>query len=174
MPTFDASTARVHVFAHKEGLLSAVGHDVRLEVRTFSLDVGAERVEGTFDARSVRAVCATKQGRDAPGTLSPKDLATIDGYVQNDILETRRHAEVRFVSTSVELADGAGEVTGELTLHGRTREVVARVSTEGGRTVARLRLHQPDFGIAPFKAMLGALKIQPGVDVELSVPALGG
>lgn len=38
-----------------------------------------------------------------------------------------------------------------------------------------MRVHQPDFGITPFKAMLGALRIQPQVDVELVVPrsALG-
>ncbi len=174
MPVFDATTARCSVFAHKEGLLSAVGHDVRLEVRKFSVEVEADRVVATFDARSLKAVCATKQGVDAPGTLSPKDLATIDGYVQNDILETRRHAEIRFESSRVELDRGEGEVEGALTLHGRTREITATVHTDGGRTVARVRLSQPDFGIAPFKAMLGALRIQPHLDVELSIPALDG
>jgi hypothetical protein len=37
--------------------------------------------------------------------------------------------------------------------------------------VARVRLHQPDLGIKPYSAMLGTLKIQPGVAVEISVPA---
>jgi hypothetical protein len=174
VPTFDATTATCSVFAHKEGLLSAVGHDVRLAVKRFSVEVAPDRVVGTFDARSVSAVCATRQGQDAPGTLSAKDLATIDGYVQNDILETRRHAEIRFESAAVHLDHGEGEFEGTLTLHGRSREITVRVSTAGGRTVARVRLSQPDFGITPFKAMLGTLRIQPQVDVELSVPALGG
>jgi len=37
MPTFDATTARCSVIAYKEGLLSAVGHNVRLEVGRFEV-----------------------------------------------------------------------------------------------------------------------------------------
>jgi hypothetical protein len=32
-------------------------------------------------------------------------------------------------------------------------------------------LHQPDFGIRPYRAMLGALKVKAGVVVRASIPA---
>lgn len=173
MPTWDATTAHCHVFAWKEGVLSAFGHDVRLEVRRFEVRLEGETVTATFDPRTVKAVAAVRDGRDVPGTLSAKDLDTIDGYVQKDILDTRRFGEITFTSSSVDLEDGAGTVTGTLHLHGQRRTVTARLVRQDGRTVAKVRLAQPDFGITPFKAMLGALKMQAVVDVELSVPAWG-
>ncbi len=174
MPSWDQTNAHCHVIAWKEGLLSAVGHNVKVELRKFRIEFDGDRVTGTFDARSAASVCAVRDGRDDPNALSAKDRATIDGYLQNDILESRRHAEVRFTSTRVELSGGEGEIEGDLTLRGRTRSITLAVTSTGGATVARVRLHQPDFGIAPFRAMLGALRIQPTIDVELSVPPLAG
>jgi hypothetical protein len=40
----------------------------------------------------------------------------------------------------------------------------------GSHFVAQVVLHQPDFGIKPYSAMLGALRIRPDVRIELSVP----
>ena len=36
--------------------------------------------------------------------------------------------------------------------------------------VTVVRLHQPDFGIKPYSALLGTLKIKPEVTVRCSVP----
>ena len=39
-----------------------------------------------------------------------------------------------------------------------------------GRLVAEVRLHQPDFGITPYRALLGALRVRADVLVSLSIP----
>jgi len=68
-------------------------------------------------------------------------------------------------------AEGEGyAVEGELTLVGRSRPVSARVTRAGAQLVTEVRLNQPDFGIKPFSAMFGTLKIQPHVIVRLTVP----
>jgi hypothetical protein len=36
--------------------------------------------------------------------------------------------------------------------------------------VAEVKIHQPDFGIKPYTAALGALKVKPDVLVRVSVP----
>jgi len=36
--------------------------------------------------------------------------------------------------------------------------------------VAEVPIHQPDFGIKPYSAMLGALKVKPDLVVRCSVP----
>jgi hypothetical protein len=36
--------------------------------------------------------------------------------------------------------------------------------------VVELKLHQPDFGIKPFSAALGALRVKPDVMIRVSVP----
>jgi hypothetical protein len=48
---------------------------------------------------------------------------------------------------------------------------VLAVRREGERLATSVRLHQPDFGIAPYRAMLGALRVKADVVVRASVPA---
>lgn len=167
---YDSSTAECAVFAFKEGVLAAVGHDVKLSVGRFDIEVDEDRVHATFRADSLKAVCAMKDGREDHAALSAADRATIDGYVRDDILHARRYPTITFVSDAIEAEDDVWLVEGELTLHGSTRRVEARVAADGDRLRARVTLRQPDFGITPFRALLGALKIQPQVEVEISVP----
>jgi polyisoprenoid-binding protein YceI len=61
-------------------------------------------------------------------------------------------------------------VKGRLEIKGKTRELSFVVRPIGPDWVCEVKLHQPDFGIKPFSAMLGAMKIKPDVDVRLSVP----
>ena len=112
-------------------------------------------------------------GRPNPGALSPSDFRKIEASMRDDVLHTNKHREVRFRSTHVtELgaASGRFEVRGELTLHGTTRPIVAVVQQKDEAYETEVVLHQPDFGIEPFKAMLGTLKIKPDVRVRVRVP----
>ncbi|HJK91224.1 MAG TPA: YceI family protein [Polyangiaceae bacterium LLY-WYZ-15_(1-7)] len=171
MPVHDASQAECLVFTYKEGLLSKIAHDLKIRVERFEVTVEDERLEASFEPTSLKVVCARKDGRDAPGTLSAGDKKKIEGNIQKDVLETKRHGTIRFVAKDVQRGDDTARVTGELTLHGTTREIATTAKKEGSRWVAEVTLHQPDFGIKPYSAMLGTLKIQPDITVRLSLPA---
>jgi hypothetical protein len=171
--SYDQSDAECLVYTFKEGLLSPMAHDLKLRVGRFRLTVAddASAVAGTFETASVGVVCAMKDGAEAPAALSGLYRSQIDKNVAKEVLLVKKHPEARFASTSV-AADGDGyRVRGTLTLSGRSRDIELHAQRRGERLVARVRLHQPDFGIKPFSAMLGTLKIQPGVAVEISVPA---
>jgi polyisoprenoid-binding protein YceI len=172
MVTLDAAAVRCFVLTYKEGLLSAVAHDLKLEVTRLSLDVGeaAGSVRATFDAASLRVVCAVKDGVDAPRTLRDKDKRDIVESIEKDVLGAKRHPQVRFVSSRVE-RDGEGyRVAGRLELKGASRELSFPIRSVGADWVCEVRLHQPDYGIKPFSAMLGAMKVKPDVDVRVTVP----
>ena len=62
------------------------------------------------------------------------------------------------------------DVTGELSLHGQRRTLTLQARQKGDRLVAEVTLHQPDFGIKPYTAMLGTLRIRPDVKLQLSLP----
>jgi len=173
MPRYDASTAECLVFSYKEGLLAKVAHDLKIQVDRFqvSVDEGSRAIEATFEVGSMRVVCARKDGRDAPGTLSKGDLKKIYANITEDVIDARRHPQVRFVSRSVEEQGDRATIEGSLTLNGRERPLRVVATKQGGKWVADVRIHQPDFGIKPFSAMMGALKVQPHVDVRLSLPA---
>ena len=171
MPVFDAGVARCDVFTYKEGLLSAVGHDVKLTVGKFSITAEDGRIKGTFDPSSLTVVSAMKDGVENRGALSEKDRKTIEGYVKEDVLHARRYPRIVFSTSQIEPDDDDGwTFEGQLELHGRTRSVRGRATGSGDAWVSRVSLHQPDFGITPFSAMFGTLRIQPRVDVEIRVP----
>jgi hypothetical protein len=52
-----------------------------------------------------------------------------------------------------------------------SRRISAKASLRGDRWGAQISIHQPDYGIKPFSAMLGALKVKPKVRVRVFVAA---
>ena len=176
MSRIDPESAECLVFTYKEGLLSAVAHDLKLRVTRFSIDVDDEHraIDARFEAASIRVVAAMRDGAEAPAALGEADRRKIEQNLAADVLDAARHPEIRFTSRSV-TPDGDGyRVEGDLALHGQTRHITLRTRAEGGRQIAELTLHQPDFGIKPFSAMMGTLRIKPDVRVRIAVPALGG
>lgn len=165
MARFDASTAEVLVFTFKEGLLSAVAHDLKLRVGRFTIEEDGGRLTGTFDVASLQVVCAVKQGADDPAALSSANRAEIEKTIVHEVLDARRHPQVRYEASQV----SAQRVEGQLTLRGVTRPLPGVRRDEGGRRVAEFELDQRDFGIKPYSAMLGALKLKPEVQVRVSL-----
>lgn len=174
MPEHDQADAECLVFTFKDGLLSKIAHDLKLRVARWSIriDDDTRAVEATFDTRSLELVCVRKDGRDAPGTLGRGDRRKIEAQIVDDVLHSRRHPEARFTSTEVEPQGDGFRIVGLLDLHGYQRELRATSRLEDGQQVVEVRLHQPDFGIKPFSAAFGTLKVQPTVTVRVSVPAL--
>lgn len=173
MPRFTQDDAECRVFTFKEGLLSAIAHDLEIAVDRFHVewDDARARIEARFDATSLRVLHAMKDGAPSPSSLGDRDKKKIESNIQSDVLETKRHPGVVFTSSAIEPAGDGFVVRGALALHGHTRDVQVRVAKEGGRWVATATLHQPDFGITPYSAMMGTLRIQPDVRVRLSTPA---
>lgn len=166
MPTYDASSAECRVFTFKEGLLSAVAHDLELDVGRFEIEVSEDgSITANFDAASLRVVGAVVGGRSSPGTISAKDKAKIEANILSDVLHPGKHPKIRFESTEV----GETSIRGRLELNGRARDISLR---RDGDEV-KVTLHQPDFGVKPFSAMFGTLKIKPDLEVRLRLRSTG-
>ena len=168
MRTLYPGTAEIRVFTYKEGLLSTVAHDLQLSVNRFEIvvDPNTAAVRARIEAGSLEVKCAMKDGREDPGALSASNKADIEQNIKKEVLHSAKFISIVFESTSV----SDTEVTGKLTLHGITRDVRLSVTQDGERRVGELRLDQRDFGIKPYSALLGALKIQPHVLVRVSLP----
>ena len=173
MRHFDASSAECFVFTYKEGWLAAVAHDLKIRVTKFHVDVDEDThaIRARFDAASLRTVCATRDGIDAPATLRASDKREIDHNISRDVLDAGACPEITFTSSSVQENDGRYLVKGTLALHGRKRQVTVHVSKAPTGFVGEARIHQPDFGIRPYSALLGTLKVKADVTVRISVPA---
>ncbi|HWO11505.1 MAG TPA: YceI family protein [Polyangiaceae bacterium] len=171
MPRYTQNDAETLVFTFKDGLLSKVAHDLKIKVTSFSVDVDTTQISAQFDASSLRVVNAVHDNVEDPKALSDADKDKIVTQIQKEVLETDQHPSVRFISTKVaRRPDGGYSVTGDLTLHGTTRPISAETRVEGGKQVAEVEIDQPEFGVVPFKAMMGTLKVKPVVRVKVSVP----
>lgn len=170
---FDATTADCRVFTFKEGLLSAVAHDLEIAVTAFTItiDETAWRLDARFDATSLRVVGAVRSGVVDPNALSESDKRTIEGNIVRDVLAAGRHPEIRFASEGATARGDELAIAGTLALHGRTQPVEATARREAASWKSELRLHQPDFGIRPYSAMLGTLRVQADVLVRVTVRA---
>ncbi len=173
--TLGPDVATCDVLTFREGVLSAMAHDLLLRVTALevAIDPEAPAVTARLDAGSLRVVTAMREGRTLPGALRPADVREIEATIAGTVLRARRFPEIRFASTEVARREDGLEVRGALTLAGATRPVALAFRREGDRLAASVRLHQPDFGIQPYRAMLGTLRVKPDVVVRVSVPAEG-
>lgn len=172
MPTYDANTAECLVFTYKEGLLSPIAHDLKIRVTGFTIeaDEQSHAIDARFTASSLRVVCAMRNGAEDHRALSEADKRKIEQNISEEVLLAAQNPEIRFVSTSVKPEGDGFRVEGNLTLRQKTRPLSFTTRKEGDRQVAEVKLHQPDFGIKPYTAMLGTLKVKPDVMVRVSLP----
>lgn len=167
---FDQTSADCHVFTYKEGLLSRVGHDLKLRCERFHGVLEPDRVEVTFDASAFSVVGALRDGRVDPGALSSKDERQIVDNIRKGVLHPDRFPKIRFTATALQHETRALNVQGTLELHGVSKPISARARQVDGRYLAEVEIYTPDFGIPPFSALLGTLKVKPKVKVRLSIP----
>lgn len=171
---FTTPEVEITIRTFREGLLSSVGHDLELRLTRATAQRTAQGgLVATADTASIELVGALgADGQVDPKALSPRDRRKIEQSTVKDVLAAKKHPQALFRAPELRRTDDGGvEARGELTLHGRTRPLVLRAAPRGDRLVARLTLRQPDFGIKPFSAMLGALKVRAEVEIEISVPA---
>ncbi|MFO0675794.1 MAG: YceI family protein [Polyangiaceae bacterium] len=169
----EGATVTIHTF--KEGVAAAVAHDLELTLRRFALAISDDgtRVSATFDPGSFEVVGTVEQGIVRRDILSAKDCATIVRHVSESVFDGKAALPIRFEGTVEEPAGDTCAIRGELTILGRTKPLAFVARRRGDRWVAEVTIAQPDFGIRPFRAMFGALRIRPDVRVTVSVRALG-
>jgi polyisoprenoid-binding protein YceI len=160
------ATLTVHTW--KAGAASKAGHNLRIEVTSWraTLDVADDPAETamalTADARSLRV----REGTGGIQTLDDDDKRNIEQTIDDEGLEG---SAIAFRSRRVEEgSDGTLIVEGDLDLAGVTGPVeFDLVAGDDGRLSASARIAQTDWGIKPYSALFGTLKVVDEVDVEL-------
>ena len=162
------SDGTVQVKTGRQGMASKVGHDLTLEAANWKAtvtvddDASASGVNATIEPRSL-AVTAATGGAKPMSEKDKKEIAkNITGLLGND--------SITFTSNSVQVQDAAVTATGELSIAGQSRPVTLDLTTTpDGRLTGSMKLVQSQFGIKPFSAMMGALKVKDEVEINLDV-----
>ena len=173
----NANSGKLCVYTFKEGFLSAIAHDLLIDVTNFTIklnipDTGVQSasVEAEILANSLKVVCAMKDGQQNYDALKEKDKADIEEATFKDVLHPSKYPTTNFRSSNIQEKDGTYHVKGELTLHGVTRPVEFDAKTTTGKDLkGRVTIAQKNFGIKPYKALLGTLKVKNEVDIAFDL-----
>ncbi len=159
----------LRVNTYREGMAQKVGHDLIIEVGKWQanveIDEGGAPTEVALEAdpRSLQAL----EGRRGVKPLTDKDRAEIRSTIDEKILQGQ---PIVFSSNGLELAVGRLRAQGELTMAGSTQPANFELElAEDGRVSGTASLTQSDWGIKPYRAFMGALKVRDAVEVVLDV-----
>lgn len=169
-------THQILLFTFKEGLLSRVAHDLRLHVEHFTITRDDEHITARIEPASIVVDGVMHGARLDPDGLGPRDRSKITQTIRTDILRTRQHPNIEFRGR-LELPELLGRpgpaeplrCVGELWLLGVRRPLTILARREGTRVRASFEIQPSDFGIAPYKALAGAIRLQDRVRVELDL-----
>ena len=162
---------QVRIFTFAEGLLSRIAHDLRLHVEPRGVIVtrDGDDVRAEFDPTAIVVDGAMKGSQLDTDALSRRDRSKIVDTIRDEILRTRRFPQIRFTGTIVEQADHVLEVRGELELVGVRRPLAFVARRDAGRVSGRATVRPSEFGVEPYKALAGAIRLQDRVVVEFDV-----
>jgi YceI-like domain len=164
--TFGPANATLTVRTKRTGAASKAGHDLLIEVTSWeaTLDPDERGVTLTADPRSLRVL----EGTGGIQSLDDDDKAGIEQTIDEEVL---KGDPIEFRSTSV---DGS-RVEGELQLAGETRPIGFELAAgEDGRLTATAVVKQSDWGMKPYTALFGTLKVADEVEVAVDTSPESG
>jgi polyisoprenoid-binding protein YceI len=151
----------------RTGAAAKAGHDLVIEVTAWegTLRVGDSPADTSIELEADATSLHVREGTGGMQSLGDDDKANIRTTIHDDVL--KGHA-IAFRSTAVTGADGRLNVQGELTLVGTTRPLAFDlVVGDDGRLSGAAVVKQTDWGMKPYSALFGALKVADEVRVEI-------
>lgn len=173
-----AAESSLWVYVAKGGLFSALAHNHEIGVQSFSGSVTVPDNPGgaalTLDIEAKSLTVLDKK-------VSEEDRTKIFNSMHNEVLESAKHPHIAFKSVSVSDIKPAGEkaynftVNGDLSLHGVTKRiavpVTATITPQQLKATGKYTLKQTEFGIKPYSAAGGAVKVKDDVVVNFALVA---
>jgi hypothetical protein len=142
--TYGPHNATLRVHTTRAGAAAKAGHDLLIEVTTWEATVANGAVTLTADPASLKVL----EGTGGMKSLSEDDKRNIEQTLRKEIL-----------TAPIAYRDG------ELELNGQTHPLSVEVTEGGGSAV----ITQSRWGIKPYSALFGALKVADDVRVEASL-----
>jgi YceI-like domain len=158
---------RLIVRTGKAGAVAKAGHNLVIEVTKWSATLGDDAAELIADATSMRVV----SGSGGLSPLGPDEKAGIAQTIDEEVL---MGTPIAFRSTSVTRAGDRIDVAGELELSGATRPLTFALTDDVGHITGSAQLKQTDWGMKPYSALFGTLKVADVVEIAIDARSQDG
>jgi hypothetical protein len=156
--------ARLTVHTRKAGAAAVAGHNLLIEVGGWSaaLTVGPNpSLKLTADSRSFKVL----DGTGGIQSLGEDDMANISQTINDEVL---KGGVIEFTSGTVRDSGDRLHIDGELNLLGKTRPLAFDVAvSDDGVLTGEATFKQTDWGMKPYSALFGTLKV--GDELKVAV-----
>ena len=159
--SFGPSNGALTVKTYREGVAAKAGHDLIIEVQQWDATLSESGLELNADARSLHP----REGLRGVKPLTDRDRREIRKNIDEKVLGGE---PIAFRSTAVdEAGDDRVSISGDLTMAGASRPVTFDVEIRpGGEVTAHTELVQSDWGIKPYRGLMGALKVRDSLEIH--------
>jgi polyisoprenoid-binding protein YceI len=163
---------RIILRTFRDGLAAQAGHDLTIEATRWSgvLGVNEDLSPADLDVRIDMNALVVRDGTGGVKPLSDRDRREI-AVTARKVLASDRHPEAVFAAAGFEpVAGGGGEISGTLSIRGQERPLKVHVTqTSVDHYHAEAQVVQSGFGIKPYTAFLGALRVRDAVDIVVDL-----
>jgi polyisoprenoid-binding protein YceI len=162
--------ASLQVRTYREGVAAKAGHDLIIDVTRWdaTVEVADEPAGWTIGLNADPRSLEIREGLRGVKPLTDKDRVEIRRNIDEKILGTH---PIEFRSRGVRLGDDGGRLTveGELSMAGSTRPVTAQLSVDDdGGISGTIPVTQSEWGIKPYRGLMGALKVRDEIEVVIA------
>lgn len=147
-----------------------MAHDVELVLERTTARLVDTRVEVAFEPASLRVTGALVDGAVDPDLLDASQRQEIERNVRNQVLKTSRFPRGSFQGDFDATATPV-TVRGTLELMGERQPISFELARDGDTHVGELTIVPSRWGIAPYRALLGALKLRDTAVIRIEVKA---
>jgi polyisoprenoid-binding protein YceI len=166
------AAGRLLVKTGRTGLGSKAGHDLTLEVTRWQGTATVDTTDPANSSANVDAEIDSFEVREGTGGLKPltdADRAEIKRNLREKVLLADRYPRITFRSTKFEGSPHSFVIEGDLMIVGNVHPVVVRGSLSEGRVRGGATVTQSQWGIKPYSAFFGALRLRDEVKVEFDL-----
>ena len=161
----DGAHSTLTVFVYKSGLFSALAdnHVVSAPIAAGTISEDAPR--------EIELLIRSADLRVLDPNLAPERRAEVQArMLGSEVLDAARFPEITFASTTIEPAGtDRWNVSGSLTIHGRTRVITFSVVLLNGKYHGQVLINQRDFGIEPIRVAGGTVRVKDELKIQFEI-----
>ena len=176
----EPAKSKIEIQVAKDGFFKAFGHDHLVAATKFSGEVRLNA--GKMQDSSVSFAADGNSLRVIDPGESEKDRNEVQATMLGEqVLNVARYSKIEFSSTAVKVSSSVNgkselQVTGTLSLHGVQKPVTlpvrVQISDDGSLVCdTEVSLLQSEFGITPYKAAGGAVKVKDKLKLTFHIVA---
>jgi polyisoprenoid-binding protein YceI len=166
---FGPDNSSLQIRTYREGVAAKAGHDLIIAVTRWDATVEAAAEQWSVTLNADPRSLEVRQGLRGVKPLTDRDRAEIVKTIDAKVLGGQ---PIQFRSSAVRLVDERIVLEGELSMAGVARPLTAQLTVADGPTISgTVSVLQSNWGIKPYRGLMGALKVRDEVEIVIEASA---